>query len=179
MTSRRQFLRIAGVTVGLGAAPAWLARAAEQGNPRRKILISIFQRGAADGLNIVVPFFEKQYYKLRPSIAIAAPGTGAVALPSEPAGIAASAAASGVVINTASLLGNAAPSIDLDGRFSLHPQLQPLKPLWDNGPAGNRACSWLARLVEIAFRRAGFHGVGHGQRQDGGWLAQPRAAGIR
>ena len=35
-----------------------------------KILVAIFQRGAADGLNIVVPFFEKRYYQLRPTIAV-------------------------------------------------------------------------------------------------------------
>src|SRR5262249_52992899 len=35
---------------------------------------AIFQRGAADGLNIVVPYFEKLYYDLRPSIAVPAPG---------------------------------------------------------------------------------------------------------
>ena len=74
MSNRRQFLRTAGMTIGLlGTAPSWLARAAEQGSPRRKILISIFQRGAADGMNIVVPFFEKRYYELRPGIAIPPP----------------------------------------------------------------------------------------------------------
>lgn len=133
MTDRRRFLRIAGMTVGLGAAPAWLARAAEQGSPRRKILISVFQRGAADGLNIVVPFFEQQYYKVRPSIAIAAPTTGTVAVPAALSSLVSAAVASGAVINTTAFLGNAAPSIDLDGRFSLHPQLQAMKPLWDSG----------------------------------------------
>jgi len=43
-------------------APAWLVRAAAQESRRRKILVAIFQRGAADGLNIVVPFFETRYY---------------------------------------------------------------------------------------------------------------------
>ena len=41
---------------------------------RRKTLIAIFQRGAMDGLNVVVPFGEKNYYELRPSIAIPKPG---------------------------------------------------------------------------------------------------------
>ena len=40
---------------------------------RKKILVAIFQRGAADGLNIVVPFGEKDYYALRPTIAIPEP----------------------------------------------------------------------------------------------------------
>ena len=34
---------------------------------RKKILIAIFQRGAVDGLNVVVPFGEKRYYDLRPT----------------------------------------------------------------------------------------------------------------
>jgi len=62
---------------GLGAAPSWLVRAAAQfgqtGN-KRKILVAIFQRGAADGLNMVVPFFEKLYYDMRPTIAVPPPG---------------------------------------------------------------------------------------------------------
>jgi len=59
---------------GVGAAPAWLARAAESADGRRKVLVAIFQRGAADGLNIVVPFAERRYYELRPTIGVAAPG---------------------------------------------------------------------------------------------------------
>ena len=78
MLTRRYFLRSSAIAVaGLGAAPSWLVRAAAQGtsgNGKRKILIAVFQRGAADGLNIVVPHFEKLYYDLRPSIAVAAPG---------------------------------------------------------------------------------------------------------
>ena len=41
---------------------------------RRKLLITIFQRGAVDGLNMIVPFGESAYYQARPSIAIARPG---------------------------------------------------------------------------------------------------------
>jgi uncharacterized protein (DUF1501 family) len=128
MTDRRWFLRTAGLTIGvLGAAPAWLARAAEQGSPRRKILIAIFQRGAADGMNIVVPFFEKRYYQLRPGIAIPAPSGSAVPAPTN-------AAVPGLIASSGLLFGgNPATSIDLDGRFALHPQLQALKPLWDTG----------------------------------------------
>jgi uncharacterized protein (DUF1501 family) len=79
MSTRRCFLRSSAIALaGLGAAPSWLVRAAAlpQGEARRKILVSIFQRGAADGLNIVVPFFEKAYYDLRPTIAVARPGAG-------------------------------------------------------------------------------------------------------
>ena len=118
MLTRRYFIRASAVAVaGFGIAPAWLARAAAT-EGKRKILISIFQRGAADGLNIVVPHFESRYYELRPTLALPAPGKQ-----------------NGV--------------IDLDGKFGLHPNLQPLKPLWDTGqlaiihaagsPSGNRS----------------------------------------
>jgi len=75
MFTRRIFLRSSAIAVaGFGLVPSWLVRAAAQSQKRRKILVAIFQRGAADGLNIVAPFFEKTYYDLRPSIAVASPG---------------------------------------------------------------------------------------------------------
>jgi uncharacterized protein (DUF1501 family) len=91
--------------VSLGFAPGFLERTAAAGADRRRILITIFQRGAADGLNIVVPFGERDYYAARPSIAIAAP--------SRTAGVERDGRA-----------------IDLDGFFGLHPRLSPLLPLW-------------------------------------------------
>jgi uncharacterized protein (DUF1501 family) len=75
MLTRRSFLRASAITIGaVGAVPSWLLRAAAQGQSSRKVLVVIFQRGAADGLNIVVPFFEPRYYQVRPGIAIPAPG---------------------------------------------------------------------------------------------------------
>ena len=75
MLTRRIFLRSSAITVaGFGLAPSWLVRAAAQSPNRKKILVAVFQRGAADGLNIVAPCFEKTYYDLRPSIAVASPG---------------------------------------------------------------------------------------------------------
>jgi uncharacterized protein (DUF1501 family) len=72
--SRRLFLRDSAIAMaGIGAAPIWLQRAAlanETAGPRKKILVAIFQRGAADGLNIVIPHGEQRYYDLRPTIAI-------------------------------------------------------------------------------------------------------------
>jgi uncharacterized protein (DUF1501 family) len=76
--SRRIFLKDSALAmVGVGTAPLWLERAAMAANAsqttyaRKKILVAIFQRGAADGLNIVVPHGEQRYYDLRPTIAIA------------------------------------------------------------------------------------------------------------
>ncbi len=76
--NRRFFLRDSGlVMAGAGLAPLWLARAAKTGSggsARRKVLVALFQRGAMDGLNAVIPFSDKRYYSMRPSIAIPAPG---------------------------------------------------------------------------------------------------------
>src|SRR5580700_9984418 len=72
--TRRVFLRNSALAVvGTAAVPSFLARAAwgtAQPGTRNKRLVVIFQRGAADGLNIVVPFAEPQYYAMRPSINI-------------------------------------------------------------------------------------------------------------
>jgi len=109
MINRRVFLRNSGLAmVGAGTAPLWLERAlyaAGTPAPRKKILVANFQRGAADGLNIVVPHGESAYYGLRPTISVPRPS---------------------------SLGGQAGKSaIDLDGFFGLHPSLAPLKPLFD------------------------------------------------
>ena len=104
MTSRRIFLKSGAMAMlSLGFAPSFLGRAAAAVSARRKLLIAIFQRGAVDGLNMIVPHGEADYYRLRPTIAIPQPGRG--------------------------VMGSA---IDLDGFFGLHPSMAPLKPLWDN-----------------------------------------------
>jgi uncharacterized protein (DUF1501 family) len=75
MTSRRVFLKSGAMAmVTMGFSPSFLARTAAAATSRRKLLVAIFQRGAADGLNMVVPFGEADYYRSRPSIAIARPG---------------------------------------------------------------------------------------------------------
>jgi uncharacterized protein (DUF1501 family) len=56
--------------LSLGFAPSFLGRAAAAVNARRKLLVAIFQRGAVDGLNMIVPYGEADYYRLRPTIAI-------------------------------------------------------------------------------------------------------------
>ena len=72
--TRRVFLRNGALAVvGTATVPAFLARAAYgAANPGlgNKRLVVIFQRGAADGLNIVVPHGERAYYAMRPSINI-------------------------------------------------------------------------------------------------------------
>src|SRR5438270_3984910 len=72
--TRRVFLRNSALAVvGTTAVPGFLTRAAfgaTENGARTKRLVVIFQRGAADGLNIVVPYGESQYYAMRPSINI-------------------------------------------------------------------------------------------------------------
>ncbi len=101
--TRRVFLKSGGVAMlGMSTLPSFLRRVvAATPMPNRKKLIVLFQRGAADGLNVVVPFGEANYYKLRPTIAIPEPRRG----------------------------GEAA-AIDLDGFFGLHPSLAPFEPLF-------------------------------------------------
>ncbi|MFA6167233.1 MAG: DUF1501 domain-containing protein [Gemmatimonadaceae bacterium] len=107
---RRVFVRNSALAlVTMGLSPTFLRRTAFGMElpqaARGKVLICLFQRGAADALNIVVPFGERAYYAMRPAIAIAPPA------------------------RTAGVSG----AIDLDGFFGLHPALAPLKPLWDRG----------------------------------------------
>src|SRR5271166_1319767 len=72
--TRRIFLRNGALAVvGTAALPSFLARAAygaADSGTRTKRLVVIFQRGAADGLNIVVPHGETSYYSMRPTIGI-------------------------------------------------------------------------------------------------------------
>src|ERR1700728_924572 len=109
MASRRVFLKGSALAMfGVGSMPVWLSRSLyAQSAPgsttdtRKKILVAIFQRGAVDGLNMVIPFGEPRYYDLRPSIAIPKPD------------------------------GTPNSAIDLNGFFGLHPSLTPLKPMFD------------------------------------------------
>ncbi|MGH7650638.1 MAG: DUF1501 domain-containing protein [Gemmatimonadaceae bacterium] len=106
---RRVFVKSGALAlVTMGLSPSFLRRTAFGMElvkaPKGKVLICLFQRGAADGLNVVVPHGEKAYYAMRPSIAIPQPLRG---------------------------VGGAA--IDLDGFFGLHPALAPFKPLYDRG----------------------------------------------
>jgi uncharacterized protein (DUF1501 family) len=104
MQSRRIFLKQGAFAfVSLGFAPSFLARTAFASGTsgRAKVLIAIFQRGAVDGLSVIVPFGDREYYRARPGIALARPNDGDEA------------------------------AIDLDGFFGLNPRLHALKPLWD------------------------------------------------
>jgi uncharacterized protein (DUF1501 family) len=88
---RRYFLKSSGIALAsfglMAAAPDFLhqfanAQTLTNRNGKKKILITIFQRGAVDGLNMVVPYGDSEYYNLRRNIAIQKPGNaeGAVNL---------------------------------------------------------------------------------------------------
>ncbi len=107
MLTRRVLLKSGGLALfSLGVEPRFIDRlalsATELGKP--KVLVTIFLRGAMDGLMAVPLLNEESNLKgLRPRLAM-------------------SAAAS-----------SAAPVLDLEGRFGLHPAFAPLLPLWQDG----------------------------------------------
>lgn len=108
--TRRHFLQLSGaLSVTLGVTPFdVLARAgAQEATPaaltRGKTLVVVFLRGGVDGLNLVVPYAEPNYYKIRPGIAIPPPGAA-----------------------------GAGSTLDLDGMFGLHPRLKALAPWFDS-----------------------------------------------
>jgi uncharacterized protein (DUF1501 family) len=79
---RRYFLKSGGIALAsfglMSAAPGFLHQFADaqtltDRRGKKKILVTIFQRGAADGLNMVAPFGDSEYYNLRRSIAIQKP----------------------------------------------------------------------------------------------------------
>ncbi len=102
MSTRRVFLRDSALTMfGVGVTPGWLERAAAASAPgKKKVLVAVFQRGAADGLNIVAPYGDKAYAAARPALALPKPGEGAGAC------------------------------LDLDGYFGLHPNLAGLREIF-------------------------------------------------
>jgi uncharacterized protein (DUF1501 family) len=102
--SRRHFLKGTGIgLIALGLPPSFVIRAARAENKPGRVLVVLFQRGGMDGLNAVVPFKERAYHQMRPTIAVPAPGAGEE------------------------------KALDLDGFYALHPSLAPLKPLYDQG----------------------------------------------
>ncbi len=83
MMDRRFFIKTGGIGLAsfgfMAAAPEFLhqfaaAQSVAKGYGKKKVLVTIFQRGAVDGLNMLVPHGESEYYNLRPTIAVAKPG---------------------------------------------------------------------------------------------------------
>jgi uncharacterized protein (DUF1501 family) len=103
--NRRVFMKRGALALlAPGIEPDFVRRsllAQTTGATRRKAVGVIFQRGAVDGLNMVIPFGDPGYYAGRRTIAVAAPQRG-----------------------------NASGTTDLDGFYGLHPSLRPLSDLY-------------------------------------------------
>lgn len=130
MLSRRNFL-------------SFTTKEKAQDNQNADILIYIFQRGAADGLNLVVPYADNDYYAHRPNLAIPAPNTEEDSV------------------------------LDLDGFFGLNPDLSALMPIYENKDlAMIHACGSLesdhSHFTTQAFVDRGTTDSGIGS----GWLAR-------
>ena len=108
--TRRFFIKSSGITLAsFAAAPSFLKRAAlaqttAAAGKDHPVIIAIFQRGAMDGISAVIPFGDKNYYSVRPNIAVPEPKAE-----------------------------NADAALDLDGYFALHPALASFKPIYDEG----------------------------------------------
>lgn len=132
-TSRRGFIRQLFIAEQ-GITPA----AGEQ------TLVCIFLRGAADTLNMVIPYGDDEYHKLRPTLSISAPSA------------------------------NAESAVRLDDFYAFHPQLRPLLSAFREGRLGivqavgtdNPTGSHFAAQDQME------HGEAYGQTIGGGWLGR-------
>jgi uncharacterized protein (DUF1501 family) len=98
---RRDFCKLS--LLGAGAMALHPRLAFGSGSTQRDVLVCIFQRGGMDGLNVVVPYADNDYRRLRPTIGFAEPGS------------------------------DSASALDLDGFFGLNPAALALKPLFEAG----------------------------------------------
>ena len=102
---RREFFKnlgggTAAIALGANLRAAWGARSSWNG----RALVVVFLRGGCDGLNVLVPYGDHDYYSARPGIAISAPGSNA-----------------------------ADAAVDVDGFFGMHPALLPLRETLERG----------------------------------------------
>lgn len=103
MVSRRGFLKSGGLAlfgIGMGGVPSFIARAANSDKTtalykKKKVLVTIFQRGAMDGLMAVTPFTDEFLKAARPTLFMSAAKDQ-----------------------------KGSPLIDLDGKFGLHPAMK-------------------------------------------------------
>jgi uncharacterized protein (DUF1501 family) len=108
--TRRELMKMTAALPAVVAWPQWMPRLAfapPHTSPRGDVLICVFLRGAADGVNMIVPHGDEQYYAHRPSLAIPRPDDPGTT--------------------------SSQRTIDLDGFFGLHPALSPLLPVWQAG----------------------------------------------
>jgi uncharacterized protein (DUF1501 family) len=102
--TRRDFVKAAGAGAAASMMPGLFAQDAGKTVARGKpTLVTIYLRGGQDALNVLVPFGDKRYKEIRPTIAVPEKDSE-----EDGAGI-----------------------VALDAMFGLHPSLKALKPLWD------------------------------------------------
>ena len=110
----------------------------------RDILVCIFQRGAADGLNALVPYFDSDYYTHRATIAVPPPGPAVD------------------------------DGIDLDGQYALHPALLPLKAIYDAGDLALVHATGMPHQIRSHFSAQNLveRGVADKNGPTSGWLGR-------
>lgn len=149
--SRRSLLR--GAATGAAAmlfGPSALAQISlKQAQVERETLVIVFLRGGADGLNVVTPYGEDEYYKLRPSVALGGPKKG-------PSGD---------------------RVLDLDGFFGFHPSLAPIEPIFKDGQmavvhAIGSGDGSRSHFEAMSAMERGLHYSGEGASRTNGWLAR-------
>ena len=135
-TSRRSFIRQM-VLANEAVVPA----------AGERTLVCVFLRGAADTLNMVVPYADDQYYKSRPTLAIAAPSQ-----------------------NT----NNDLTSIRVDDFYAFHPKLRPLLPAFNEGRLGIAQGVGTDNPTGSHFEAQDQmeHGEAYGHVIGGGWLGR-------
>lgn len=111
---REQFILEVGEAARRGKAipswPAWMPRLAfssKENSRKGDVLVVVFLRGAADGLNMIIPHGEEDYYRLRPTLAVSRPDDPRVEADKR--------------------------ALDLDGFFGLHPAMASLQEIWQAG----------------------------------------------
>ncbi|MBX9723440.1 MAG: DUF1501 domain-containing protein, partial [Candidatus Obscuribacterales bacterium] len=131
--SRRTFLK----KLILASEPAVKA-------PGEQTLVCVFLRGGADTLNMIVPYADHQYYKVRPSIAIPAPSSAKNA------------------------------SFKLDDFYSLHPKLNAMLPIFEAGELGIVQAVGSDNPTGSHFEAQDQmeHGESFGKTIGGGWLGR-------
>src|SRR5262245_6667074 len=136
LSTRRGFLRQ--VTIGHESALA---------DAGGRTLVCFFLRGGADTLNLIAPYGDDRYYKLRPTISIPPPNGNNEAKDA---------------------------AIRLDEYYAFHPKLRPLLPLFKEGKLGivqgvgsdNTSGSHFEAQDQME------HGESQGRSLVGGWLGR-------
>jgi uncharacterized protein (DUF1501 family) len=152
--TRRQVLTGAALAAAAGGAAGRLsalegvAMGPRNGETGGDTLVVIFLRGGADGLNIVVPYGDADYYRLRPSLGLPGPKDRSAAA--------------------------GARCLELNDFFGLHPALAPLHPLYQEGKfaavhaigSGDQTRSHFEAMATME------RGLAHDSGAASGWLAR-------